>query len=1123
MSAPEADSKHDTSLLIGPYRSGKTRRLIKMALAFKAKHPFLEAVIIVPSARYASVLKRRLRDELLLIPESERPPGLFGLNILPFYEACRSLLRPAGRECRTLPDELRIVLMKEILADLSRQGKLQALAPIIQFQGTLPSVVELIDELQRAGKSPGEVIKQLELAASAESLYLELAFAYREYWKKCAELRVFDLKQTAMAARELLHGHAETPDPTPTTEVDYALPFLSDPNGIPFAPQAEGTGFENNYVCPPFLYDLLLIDGFDRISHLQAQIIGGLARHARTTCVTFDFLPEALVPSHHAEPHTNTAQSIENPSDSPAMPPGATALTQTRADYDWKVSSYKELLGCVPATVEFVTQPERTPARIDCFSTLDRFLEMREIARLCKEAVTARRVEASRILVIARSIDTYHGAVEAAFEEAGLDYFIDGSIKVSALAQWHFVLRMLSLPLTEYARRDVIDVLRSPYFNLEALALKPDALSRLDGKTYKLELVSGRESWTRFFNASPDFVEEGAALNRLMDLLDSVHADGLSVQRRVTITEDILELLMKLPANDRRSGTTNARLEHEFLRALRRVLKVMIMQETLVSECAVETGEEFLKRLIKMTEGASFARPIPSRSGIMICSADLAPSHCFDEIFIAGMVEGDFPRRVVGRGFLATDQVKRWLSYGIDVQNPRAEPAFERALFYSLLERAQSRIVLSLPQFEMDGSEPIPSFYLKELEESHALKIERVAPFTRALCTPTSPREALSAAAWIGGVDQCERLSRYHPEINQYALDLRPGFTAAISRTHAERNQVYNGYLKDFVDTGALSVPLPEAWTASKLNTYGQCPFRFWVGNILKLEPREEAEAGLTSLSRGELYHKVLEIFFARWRLNPAAMPGEQEPETGAERKDSLQPMIREAFDEALKILEKKPLFVPGPWWEQDKKEMLFRVSRFIRRELKRIQTDKDAVAPALFEVSFGTSNPTASPPLVLQCGDDVVHIRGTIDRIDLPGGKIPASSSGVVAKVIDYKSGGKTISFRDATSGRNLQVPIYALAVEQSILPGSSVIGGLYLSISQAKPSGNLNFTAEKHASLPARTTSLVTEFVRRIKHGDFVPAPGSREVCTHCPHKTMCRVKEMKGFAEDDTDAFD
>ncbi len=38
---------------------------------------------------------------------------------------------------------------------------------------------------------------------------------------------------------------------------------------------------------------------------------------------------------------------------------------------------------------------------------------------------------------------------------------------------------------------------------------------------------------------------------------------------------------------------------------------------------------------------------------------------------MAGLIEGEFPRRGEKIGFLSRDEVRKWISYGIDIENPQ--------------------------------------------------------------------------------------------------------------------------------------------------------------------------------------------------------------------------------------------------------------------------------------------------------------------------------------------------------------------------------------------------------------------------------------------------------------------
>src|SRR6185295_13149286 len=93
---------------------------------------------------------------------------------------------------------------------------------------------------------------------------------------------------------------------------------------------------------------------------------------------------------------------------------------------------------------------------------------------------------------------------------------------------------------------------------------------------------------------------------------------------------------------------------------------------------------------------------------------------------------------------------------------------------------------------------------------------------------------------------------------------------------------------------------------------------------------------------------------------------------------------------------------------------------------------------PAHFEVSFGlrrrgkgTDALGTETPFELRAVDETIRFSGRIDRIDIGvvGGQ-------VVFNVLDYKTGRPAkFSPEDLKAGRALQLPIYAMAVEELLM----------------------------------------------------------------------------------------
>ncbi|MBX9721134.1 MAG: PD-(D/E)XK nuclease family protein, partial [Candidatus Obscuribacterales bacterium] len=177
-----------------------------------------------------------------------------------------------------------------------------------------------------------------------------------------------------------------------------------------------------------------------------------------------------------------------------------------------------------------------------------------------------------------------------------------------------------------------------------------------------------------------------------------------------------------------------------------------------------------------------------------------------------------------------------------------------------------------------------------------------------------------------------------------------------------------------------------------------------------------------------------------------------------------------------------------------------------------------------MFEVNFGTKSPNSYPPFVLRTsqGKEIVF-SGSIDRVDLldEGADSAANERQKLAHIIDYKSGSRLISAKEAEKGRNLQLPIYALALEEAILPTSRVAKADYLSIGAARSVGNINFESEKHSEIKANARELVKEYVHNVEQGIFTVRPNGQDVCKDCLHATVCRVAELKPQFAEENDA--
>ncbi|MBI2809328.1 MAG: exodeoxyribonuclease V subunit gamma [Candidatus Melainabacteria bacterium] len=1005
-------------LIVGPYRAGKTIALLNQIIDYCQANPFRESIILVPSRRYQQLLERRLHQTLQAKSTLSGKSGIVGLKVVNFQKLCELVLRRAGTAFKVIPQNVRPAIVSRCMVRLKEAQDLNHIAGMVNFTGTHQSVLDLIDEFERAALTPDDVIRRLEKTSQSDSRYMELARIYAAYKSELAQTGFEDEKGLAFRAREVLYSD--------TFKMDVGL---------------------------------IAVDGFDRFNSLQLQVLAGLARHSDALKICFDYLaPEA-------------------------------DLLQ---EYVWKEASYNDLmrtLGANVSTLEMSGPTETSRQRIK-FRAIDRQFEMEYIARQIKSGILKEGRQPSDYLVVSRNIRSYRAAIASAFDSAGLNYFIDEAISLCALPLVQFLNKLFNLAANKFSRADTIAILSSPYFNKKNIGLTRRDIEGLDRASMRMNVVASRAQWEDVWHSSVDATDH----------------------EFVRWVEDVIESCLINPEPNPEREPFDVLEEQRALIEIRRLIASLIHEENILGP-QEQSIVKLLGRLGHLIEKSNFRRTPRTANSVVICGADLAPNQLAKEVFIAGLADGEFPKRSSQRGFVSSDEVAKWATFDVNIQNPRFHPAFEFALFNSLVQRAETKAYLSCPLSDMGGEELTPSFFLTEGDSEFEHNSPAIAPYTGSNLAPLSARDLVAHYGWKLGSQLGSQDLPAHPEIESLRDKIGAPLSVALARANNHSTSSFNGYLTDYVNTKAISVAVPLRWSASKLNEYGKCPFRYWVSQVLKSTPHQEPEDELDAKAIGEMYHKALEFFYIELQS--------QGMNLSFADHDTVREIFDRSVDQALAWLEEKRELRRGEFWHYQKNELKFRLQRFFEFELTSAQTDPDKFAPTLVEAKFGFDGEESYPPLLIEDGGKSIAIFGKIDRIDVAENMQDFPR----IRVVDYKKGSSPVTDADVVEGRNIQLPLYALAVEQSILPGAKAIEAKYLSVQAAAPIGTHYFDGRKKRrttygggdETPVNLLHVTEEHVKRIVSGitagDFTVAPTSKSVCTNCDHRTICRIKEMTG----------
>ena len=283
----------------------------------------------------------------------------------------------------------------------------------------------------------------------------------------------------------------------------------------------------------------------------------------------------------------------------------------------------------------------------------------------------------------------------------------------------------------------------------------------------------------------------------------------------------------------------------------------------------------------------------------------------------------------------------------------------------------------------------------------------------------------------------------------------------------------------------------------SALQDWAVCPYRYFLGRVLRVAEQDEAEDDLviSPLERGALIHDILHTFFS-------SVAGPQTPNdawTESHRR-SLENIAIDKCDAA----ERRGVTGRDLLWQRERQLIQDDLQELLTQDNKR-RADRGVIQVSS-EYAFGLAG---SPPVSLTLPDGrTVHLRGKIDRID-------QSADGGRIEVIDYKTGQSRPTRSDLDEdpvirGQYLQLPVYAVAAaQQSSDPSSVEVTSSYWFITDRGDFSSLEVTWGDTAT--DRFRDVLGHIVDGIGRGHYPAHPGDDayrgpQNCEHCTYDAVC-----------------
>ncbi|MCC2640148.1 MAG: uncharacterized protein K0S45_561 [Nitrospira sp.] len=513
------------------------------------------------------------------------------------------------------------------------------------------------------------------------------------------------------------------------------------------------------------------------------------------------------------------------------------------------------------------------------------------------------------------------------------------------------------------------------------------------------------------------------------------------------------------------------------------------------------TWEEWTDTLMQVLERTTYAIAPPSHRGVQVLDAMAARGLGFRALFIIGMNEKLFPRFIHEDGFLRDRHrliLSETLGYKID---QKLQGYGEETLLFELLRSSASeRLYLSYQRADAAGRPLAPSTYLDQFDGlSAASATQAVFALPRRwqdraglalFVPPLLTREELTVSTVLQGRDVSTLLERFGRDGLLFSHGLEA--QAAIESDEPALS-AYDGMLAG--STSHWAKVSREGFSPTALENYARCPFRYFAGQVLGLQPmREIPSMELSPSAMGQLCHDALRLAYPALvrRGWPTTMLSEEVV------MEESQRAVAQAFDAYERIHGAGYALT----WQlaQERVELLVRAAIASDRE--------EALASGFIPIGFEIDARGSLPD---RAGRDPVLLRGRWDRVDRQ------AASGAL-RVIDYKyRAGDRIEAKDrsllqaALRGVRLQPALYTL-MAAGLTPGDpqgalpEQVDFLYLLPEGTPAVERVSFAASTwqgpSGPMLAKTLHDLLDGLRAGRH--FI-LPDT--YCDHCEFSTACR----------------
>lgn len=1056
-------------LLVAPIAAGKTQFVLAEARQQAAGFAARPVILVASEMQKRSALHRLARSGSVL-----------GITVSTISQFLATIRRDAGLSGRVLGASEQRGRMRSLLRQMSVDGELPYYRSLADSAGLADRLIALFAELVEAGVTP-DLLRAVCPAGVAERRLVETAAIFGRWTQQLSDDNVMTQEIACGRSVESL------------------------------------AGMRHAWMAQTPLY----VDGFCQFSGLMLQLLGVLhTSPGADVTLTLSSHPEfAQCAAYHR--FAAARRRVEAALGIAAEPLPDCSLRPAEA-YQPELAHL-----CAAIAGDPITPPSEAGAAVEQIEASTRSLEAREAVRWVKRRIAVDGLAPDNCAIMARHSAAWEPFIAAAADEYGVPVtFVSGQPLqnvpvIAAIIRLLQSFRRRENGSLRVGRLDLVGLWRSPWFSWERCGFLPGDADLLDRAARAAGVSGGDAAWLEALalldahpsadtggqqfgddDATENDSDEGPAPTCALDQataqrLQSAFATFLALwtppdfetlsarvnwlaSRLSDAPADILidpnggDLGLNVRANATSGATDDVRINQAALDGFDAVL-ADLAREGRASKGGPMPFDQFVAELTAAVEHTRVTLDDSHSHAVSFGPVEAMRGVPFDAVALMGMAEGEFPSLLREDPFLRDEDRKLLRTHCPDLALPTHSA--ERELFLEAVSSANQSLLCTRARLAEDGALWEPSPFWNEIAECTCVK-PVIVRSGQPVASHLAASHAETLLAYAARPDP--RLARIIDGARPDALSAVQRATQVIAARSARKAARFDGSLQDDAPAFARRYHAGYQWSATALEGYLGCPFRFLVADALGLEATAEPGDEIDRATQGNINHAVLAEVYRRCSISPA-------------KNDLLA-----AFDAVMeKVLDEAPRvygFRPPPGWTYLRSEM----TEGLRKALAEL-AGYDA-REVRCEVRVGYD-----APCEVTLPDARFLLIGRVDRVDvLADGRVC---------IIDYKLSSSHLEKTDLEQGKRIQMGLYAGALEAEMGEGA-VQEGLYFALSEKdKTKSNDKYKVLNLGSLNGGVRAAIDlamdyawQAIQGVRAGEFRPA-APRDGCpTWCPAAGFC-----------------